>query len=65
MLVDVPTPNGKTQRQIATPIIFSATPNQYHLSGTALGSDTKETLLAQGFSEQQLKEWQQRGIIII
>lgn len=65
MLVDVPTPNGKTQRQIATPIIFSATPNQYQLSGTALGSDTKEVLLAHNFSEQQLNDWQQRGIIIM
>lgn len=65
MLVDVPTPNGKTQRQIATPIIFSATPNQYQLSGTALGSDTKNVLLANNFSEEQLKDWQQRGIIII
>lgn len=65
MLVDVPTPNGKTQRQIATPIIFSATPNQYQLSGTALGSDTKDVLLAHDFSEEQLKDWQQRGIIII
>lgn len=64
MLVDVPTPNGKTQRQIATPIMFSATPNQYHLSGTELGSDTQKILLAQGFNEQQLKDWQQRGIII-
>lgn len=65
MLVDVPTPNGKTQRQIATPIIFSATPNQYQLSGTALGSDTKDVLLANNFSEEKIKDWQQRGIIII
>ena len=65
MLVDVPTPNGKTQRQIATPIVFSATPNQYHLSGTALGSDTKNVLLAHNFSEEQLKEWEKRGIIIM
>jgi len=65
MLVDVPTPNGKTQRQIATPIVFSATPNQYRLSGTALGSDTKNVLLAHNFSEKQLKEWEKRGIIIM
>ena len=65
MLVDVPTPNGKTQRQIATPIVFSATPNQYRLSGTALGSDTKNVLLAHNFSEEQLKKWEKRGIIIM
>ncbi len=64
MIVDVPTANGCTQKQIATPIIFSATPNQYHLSGTALGSHTKEVLLAHGYSEEQLKTWQQQGIII-
>lgn len=64
MLVDVPTANGTTQKQIATPIFFSQTPNQYHLSGTALGSHTKEVLLAQGFSEQPIQEWQQQGIVV-
>jgi alpha-methylacyl-CoA racemase len=64
MLVDVPTAHGKTQTQIATPIVFSQTPIQYQHSGTALGSHTKATLLAHGFSEQQLVEWQQQGIIL-
>lgn len=64
MLVNVPTVNGNTQTQIATPIMFSQTPNQYQHTGTALGSHTKTTLLAQGFTEQQLQEWQQQGIIV-
>lgn len=64
MLVDVPTAQGNTQTQIATPIVFSQTPIQYRHSGTALGSHTKDTLLAHGFSEQQLVEWQQQGIIL-
>ena len=64
MIVDVPTVNGHTQKQIATPIVFSQTPTQYHHSGTELGSHTKEVLLAQGFSEHQLQEWHKQGIIV-
>ena len=64
MLVDVPSPNGSTQKQIATPIVFSATPNQYRMTGTALGSHTTEVLLAHGFTEADIKSWQQQGIIM-
>ena len=64
MLVDVPSPNGTTQKQIATPIVFSATPNQYRMTGTALGSHTTEVLLAHGFTETEIKSWQQQGIIV-
>ncbi len=64
MVVDVPTPKGGTQRQIASPIVFSVTPSQYAMSGCDLGANTKEVLLQHGFNEEQIKTWQQRGIII-
>jgi crotonobetainyl-CoA:carnitine CoA-transferase CaiB-like acyl-CoA transferase len=64
MIVDVPTPNGDTQKQIASPVVFSATPSQYLMSGGQLGANTQEVLLAHGFSDEQIKEWSKKGIII-
>jgi alpha-methylacyl-CoA racemase len=65
MVIDVPTPNGKSQKQIASPVVFSATPSEYRISGGQLGADTQEVLLAHGFSQEQIKEWCQRGIVMI
>lgn len=64
MIVDVPTPNGDTQKQITSPVVFSATPSQYLMSGGQLGANTQEVLLAHGFSDEQIKEWSKKGIII-
>lgn len=65
MVIDVPTPNGCTQKQIASPVVFSKTPSQYLTSGCQLGAHTRAILQERGFSEQQLQDWQQRGIIVI
>lgn len=65
MIIDVPTPKGGTQKQIASPIVFSATPNQYLMSGCDLGADTHQVLQRQGYNEEQIRALQQRGVIVI
>lgn len=56
MLVEVETPGGAPQKQVASPFKFSATPPQYRFSGPQLGSHTEEVLRENGFSDEDIEE---------
>lgn len=63
MIVDVPKADGTSQRQLATPIKFSATQPIYRHTALQLGENTEEVLLGQGFSPQQIKQWKEQGVM--
>lgn len=63
MVIDVPMANGETQRQIACPVVFSATPVQYVLTGGHLGAESDLVLQGQGYSTEQIGDLKKRGII--
>ena len=54
MVVEVPTPSGGTQKQVASPFKFSRTPPEYKRTAGQLGEHTAEVLRAQGFSDDDL-----------
>ncbi|MBA53269.1 MAG: carnitine dehydratase [Pseudomonadales bacterium] len=61
LLVDVPTASGGKQRQLGSPVKFSATPPRYDFTGAALGAHTDEVLAAAGFSEAEIAELRKSG----
>ncbi|MCK5791100.1 MULTISPECIES: CaiB/BaiF CoA transferase family protein [unclassified Ketobacter] len=61
LLVDVPTASGGTQRQLASPVKFSATPAQYRFTGAALGAHTDQVLTDAGFSAEEIATLKQSG----
>lgn len=63
LLVDVPRPDGKTQRQLGSAIKFSKTPASYRYIGTALGADTDEVLKEHGFSAEHIAELRKTGAV--
>jgi len=63
MLVDVPKPNGGTQKQIASAIKFSKTQPRYDYIGAPLGAHTMAILGAAGYSEEQLAALRKSGVI--
>ena len=62
MIVDVPLPDGKTIRQFANPIKFSATPPQYRFAGVAAGTHNREILLGLGYSEEDIEAFKKSGM---
>jgi len=61
LLVDVPTAGGGSQRQLASPVKFSATPPRYDFTGVQLGAHTDEVLLGAGFSEEEIAGLRKSG----
>jgi len=61
LLVDVPTASGGSQRQLASPVKFSATPPRYAFTGSALGAHTDEVLTAAGFSGEEIAALKKSG----
>jgi crotonobetainyl-CoA:carnitine CoA-transferase CaiB-like acyl-CoA transferase len=63
MVVDVPLPNGGKVNQIANPIRFSETPQEYKFSGVPphLGH-TKEVLTEIGYKEEEINEFEKTGL---
>lgn len=64
MVVDVPTPSGASQKQIASPFKFSVTQPEYRRTGGQLGEHTAEVLAEQGFSEQDIEALKKTGAIV-
>ena len=54
MVVEVPRGDGTMQRQLASPIKFSACEPEYRHVGTSLGSDTMAVLEEIGFSREEI-----------
>jgi len=61
LVVDVPKPDGGTQKQIASPLKFSAGKAEYRGVGTAVGAHTDEILQELGYSSEQIAALRQTG----
>lgn len=64
MIVEVPAGEGRTQRQVASPIRFSVSQPEYRFTGARLGAHTAEVLSAQGFSEEDISALKKAGAIL-
>jgi len=62
MLVEVPISNGGTVKQVASPIQFSETPQEYKWAGVTAGTHTKEILLSIGYMEDQISDFERTGL---
>ncbi len=56
MIVDLPLANGKSQKQIATPIRFDNQELQYHSTGAQSGAHNREILEELQFSEGDIQQ---------
>jgi alpha-methylacyl-CoA racemase len=63
MVVEVPTPGGNRQRQVASPFKFSRTQPEYRFTGTRLGSHSDEVLAEHGYSAEQIAALRKTGAI--
>lgn len=54
LIVDVPKPNGGTQRQIAFPVKFSKSEPRYDHIGSEMGDHTEEVLREAGYSDAEI-----------
>ncbi len=54
MIVEVPKPDGSTQRQVGSPFKFSRTPPEICHVGVELGANTEEVLRKAGYSEEEI-----------
>ena len=62
MLVEVPLSNGGAVKQVASPIQFSATPQEYKWAGVTAGTHTKEILSSIGYMEDQINDFERTGL---
>ncbi|MCB9422020.1 MAG: CoA transferase [Ardenticatenaceae bacterium] len=59
LIVNVPRPNGMSQRQVGSPIRFSASEAEYRGVGTAVGAHTEEVLLQIGYNQKEFDTLQE------
>ena len=62
MIVEVPKPDGTTQRQVGTPIKFSGSQPTYKHIGAAVGTHTKSVLEEAGFTADEIETLQAAGV---
>jgi crotonobetainyl-CoA:carnitine CoA-transferase CaiB-like acyl-CoA transferase len=62
LVVEVGLPDGGKVRQLASPIKFSETPPHYKNTGMPPGIHTKEVLLEIGYSEEEIKDFENTGL---
>jgi crotonobetainyl-CoA:carnitine CoA-transferase CaiB-like acyl-CoA transferase len=63
MIVDVPKPDGTTQRQVGSPFHFSATAAQYRWVGGAAGADSTAVLQEVGYSDAEIAQLCRSGVV--
>jgi len=52
MIIEFTLPSGETLKQVANPIKFSATKQEYRSLGCLAGTHTREALLENGYTEK-------------
>jgi crotonobetainyl-CoA:carnitine CoA-transferase CaiB-like acyl-CoA transferase len=62
MVVEFDLPSGEKLKQIANPIKFSETKQEYRSLGCLAGNHTHEVLLENGYTEEQIKEYEKEGV---
>ncbi|MBN2079828.1 MAG: CoA transferase [Spirochaetes bacterium] len=62
LVVEIDLPTGGTVRQIAHPIIFSETPQEYRAAGVPAGTHTKEVLRELGYTDAEIEEFGEEGL---
>jgi len=63
MVVDVPHPQSKMQKQLGCPIKFSLFETQYKQAGGDIGADGKQVLTDLGYSDDEVTLLQKSGVI--
>lgn len=63
LVVEVPQPDGGVQRQLASPVKFSATPPVYQHSGVSLGAHTDDVLASLGLSAEEISACRRAGVV--
>ncbi|HEX6591829.1 MAG TPA: CaiB/BaiF CoA-transferase family protein [Moraxellaceae bacterium] len=63
LIVEVPRPDGSTQRQLGSAIKFSKTPATFRFIGTEIGSHTDEVLKALGYDADQIGSLRKSGAV--
>ena len=63
LVVDVPKPDGRTQKQIGSPLKFSAGEAAYRGVGTAVGAHTDEILQELGYAVHKIENLRHSGVI--
>jgi crotonobetainyl-CoA:carnitine CoA-transferase CaiB-like acyl-CoA transferase len=62
LIVNVPRPDGTSQRQVGSPIRFSASEAKYKGVGTAVGAHTEEVLLEIGYNQDDVQRMRDRNL---
>jgi len=62
LVVEVDLPTGETVRQIAHPIIFSETHQEYRTAGVPAGAHTREVMRDLGYSDAEVGEFEKEGL---
>jgi crotonobetainyl-CoA:carnitine CoA-transferase CaiB-like acyl-CoA transferase len=62
MIVEVPKPDGTTQKQIGSPFKFSLCKPVYRHVGMEAGRDTQDVLARIGYSEDEIEYMKTAGV---
>jgi len=62
MVIEFTLPSGEKLKQIANPIKFSATKQEYRSIGCLAGTHTREALLEMGYTEEQICCYEKEGV---
>ena len=62
LIVEVPKPDGSSQKQVASPLKFSGSEAGYSHIGPDLGRHTRDVLTEIGYSPSQIDQMQEQGL---
>ncbi|WP_396136109.1 CaiB/BaiF CoA transferase family protein [Brevibacillus brevis] len=62
LIVEVPKPDGTSQKQLANPLKFTSFQPEYKYIGRELGADTTQVLKELGMSDKEIEQLQEIGI---
>jgi crotonobetainyl-CoA:carnitine CoA-transferase CaiB-like acyl-CoA transferase len=62
LIIDVPKPDGTYQRQVGSPIRFSASDAKYWGVGTAVGAHTEKVLLEIGYNQDDIQRMRDENL---